>query len=189
MPIDDVARKAWRARRNRFFAAAFAVLAFPFSLAAATPHVRPESVDMQAVLDTAVARSATVRALVEQVQQSDVVAYLRFTRFDAATLEGRTRFIAKAGGRRYVLVEIACGRTSRVQLEILSHELRHVVEVAAAPAVVDTATLSAHYARIGMRTAHDWHRETYETQTALDTAAQVRRELAMPAISRTLEDQ
>lgn len=144
---------------------------------------------MQAVVDAAVARSPTVRALVDQVQQSDVVAYLRFTRFDASTLEGRTRFISKAGGRRYVLVEIACGRTGSAQLGILSHELQHVVEIAAAPAVVDNGTLSAHYARIGMRTGHDWHHETFETQAALDTAAQVRRELAVPAITRTSEEQ
>lgn len=165
-------------------------IAFALLLAAAVsyPHVRPESADAQALVRQASDRSPVVRALLDRLNASDVVAYVRFTRFRDADLEGRVGFLSEGGGRRYVVVELACGRIATAQIVTLAHELQHVVEIAEAPAVVNARTLAEHYARIGIRTTRTWRDETFETQAALETSTLVRRELMAPAVRTTEEE-
>ena len=56
---------------------------------------------------------------------------------------------------RAQLVELGCARPLLGQLATLAHELHHAAEIAAAPAVVDNASLIAHYERIGSRSESD----------------------------------
>ena len=64
----------------------------------------------------------------------------------------------------------------------LGHELRHAVEIADAPSIVDAHTLSAHYAVIGTCMNYDPDRETFETRAAGAAAAQARLELTGRAV-------
>ena len=156
--------------------------------AAAMPHLRPESADARELLRDASAHSSTVRALVDRLERSDVVVYIRFTRFADTALEGRASFLARAGGVRYVVIELACARMRTPRMAILAHELQHAVEIADAASIVGTRTLAEHYLRIGVRLTDAFHHETFETQTALDIAAQVRREILATPV-RTTEEQ
>jgi hypothetical protein len=185
-----IERTGRNARKGLFIIAAWAAVASigPRSAAAATPHLRPESADARELLRDASARSSTVRALVDRLERSDVVAYIRFTRFADTTLEGRVSFLARAGGVRYVVIELACARMRTPRMAILAHELQHAVEIADAASIVGTRTLAQHYLRIGVRLTDAFHHETFETRTALDTAAQVRREILATAV-RTMEEQ
>jgi hypothetical protein len=150
------------------------------TLVAAPPHVRPETVDARALLVELASLSPTVRALIDQLQQSDVVVYIRHRILPTAALDGRTALLAVAAGRRYVVIELACVRPRVVEFQTLAHELRHAVEIASAPGVVDAPTLSAYYARIGIRIETGPRTEMFETLAAQITGRAVQAELRHP---------
>jgi|GraSoiStandDraft_2_1057267.scaffolds.fasta_scaffold295868_2 hypothetical protein len=162
-----------------------AALALIASASSNPPHVRAESIDTQQFIAEASDRSPIVRAQIERLEQSDVIAYVRFVAFSDPTLEARVGFISRAGGRRYVAIEIACARLRSLQIAALAHELQHVSEIAAAPDVVDTATLAKHYEQIGMRMTDAWRHRTFETLAAIDIAARVRREITGGVVRMT----
>jgi hypothetical protein len=64
------------------------------------------------------------------------------------------------------------------QLALIAHELQHAVEVAAAPHVVDVATLAQEYERIGHATRHRVEMRSFETLAAIAAARRVLAELA-----------
>jgi len=140
-------------------------------------HVRAESHDTRRFIQEAAERSAIVHALIDRLEQSDVVAYVRFVAFSGSLLEGRVGFISRAGNRRYVAIEVACGRDRTLQIATFAHELQHVLEIAAAPAVVDAGTLAIHYGRIGLRMTDTYGHQTFETLAAIETGRRARRDI------------
>jgi hypothetical protein len=149
----------------------------PSPALAAPPHVRAEAPDMRLLAQELSDQSPTARALIARLERSNVIVYIRFRAFASLDLDGRVGLLSSVGGRRYLVIELACARPRIVQLVTLAHELHHSVEIADAPAIVDTKTLSEHYARIGIRTRYGPTSEIFETFGAQDTGTQVRREL------------
>jgi len=154
-----------------------AALASAETPAGAAPHVRAESREARALVDELTDRSATVRGLIERLEGSNVIVYVRQRTLDDPGLDGRTGLLGASPTRRFLVVELACGRPYLTQLVTLAHELQHAVEIAEAPAVFDARTMAAHYERIGECTSRSAGRRTFETRSAGDTAMQVRREL------------
>ena len=146
------------------------------------PHVRPENAEGVALIHDASERSPVIRNLLDQLERSDVVVYLRFRVFSSSEIDGRLVFLSSAGGRRYLVIELACLRVAPVRMATLGHELHHALEIAGAPSVVDRQTLASYYARIGMRTSGMDPVQTFETQGAQDTALRVRRDLLSTAV-------
>jgi hypothetical protein len=142
------------------------------------PHLRPETQEERALLGELTDRSATARALVAHIERSDLIVYVRFRPLDSQT-DGRTGFLSAAGGHRYFVVELACGRSLITTLAILAHELHHACEIADTPAIVDAPTLAAHYLRIGMRLSAEYGHTRFETEGAANTGARVRNELLL----------
>ena len=154
-----------------------AALALAVPPASAAPHVRPETSELQALLDDLVSRSPTAKRLVDRLNDSNVIVYVRHRPFTTSTLEGRIGIVASGGGsRRYLVIELACGRPPETQLATFGHELQHAVEIARAGDVIDARTLAQHYLRIGFRVSSLF--DAFETEAALDTSVQVRREVA-----------
>jgi hypothetical protein len=77
------------------------------------------------------------------------------------------------------LIELACVRPRVTQMATFGHELFHALEIAAAPSIVDAATLAAHYERVGMRVGKSSARMD-ETRAARDMATRVVREVFTP---------
>ncbi len=164
-----------------------AALALAETPAGVTPHVRPESVEARALLDELTARSPTARALVDEIDHSTVVVYVRHRMFTSTVLSGRLGLVPSNGEMRYVIVDVACARPRLDTLITLGHELQHAVEVGRSPAIVNAATLAEHYRRIGLRTSGPTEPLTFETQAALDVSSVVRREL-LGSTARTMHD-
>jgi hypothetical protein len=156
----------------------------------AAPHVRAEARDVRQFIQDAMEASATARRLVERLQQSDLIVYVRFKVFPASGLDGRVGLLAAVPRHRFLVIELACGRSRLVQMATLAHELHHAVEIADAPAIVDARSLSAHYSRIGIRMSADPTSEMFETVAARETAAETRREIltGTARITRTVHD-
>src|SRR5256885_2292884 len=136
--------------RRLTLAASLLVLAFVPALAAnaedreAWAHVRTESIDARGLVDDAAARSPSIRALVDRLEHSDVVVYVRFAQFGRTQLNGRVGFLSTGGRWRYLIVELACPRVRSEQIATLGHELHHAVEIADAPAVIGPRSLAQH---------------------------------------------
>jgi hypothetical protein len=142
----------------------------------APAHVRPEKA-LRPLVEEATRRSAEVRALIDQLEELDVTVYIRLRWFDQFDLEGRVGMLAAPTSHRYVVIELARGRTANSQMATLAHELFHATEIAAEPSVVDVHSLAAFYARIGIQTGNDAGRRTFETEGAAAAGEKTRREL------------
>ena len=140
------------------------------------PHVRPESESTRELVALAVERSPTVRRMIERIEHSDVVVYIRHRSFPGSVLQGQIGVVSTVAGRRYLLIEIACGRIWTEQISTLGHELYHALEIASAPSVVDTKSLAAFYEHYGTRTSGHSSGASYETAGARAAGFQVRRE-------------
>jgi hypothetical protein len=170
------------APRRSLAAAVTAILLFASPLLAQNqpvgpPHIRPESRALRELVDDAVRRSSAVRDLIDRIDRSDLIVYIRTRRFESSDLDGRVGMLSTAGKYRYVVVELACGRLDYLQMATLGHELRHVVEIADEPSIVDARSLANHYERIGVRTSSMTGNKTFETSAAREAGVQVRREL------------
>jgi hypothetical protein len=99
----------------------------------------------------------------------------------SSRLFGRLTLLGAGGERRYVKVRIACMLTVAQQIAALGHELRHAVEIADAPSVVDNASLAAEYRRVGFASSVTRRGDGFESRAAIDAARQVWAELAHTA--------
>jgi hypothetical protein len=145
---------------------------------AALPHVRAATADAAELLDELIARSPTARDLIDQLDHSDLVVYVRYQLFATTTLRGRIGFLESSRPRRLAVIEIAYRNTWTDQLVALGHELQHAVEIAGAPLVWDAPSLAAFYGAVGESTGHAGRSETFETAAAAATGRRVRNELA-----------
>lgn len=155
----------------------------PSSSFSETPEPRPPSVRavtpyLRGAIADGVTGSAAFRSLIDRINQSDLIVYVRCRVFNELELRGRLTFLSATPERRYAVIELACVLQTRVaQMGILAHELQHAVEIASAPWVVDTKTLDRFYAARGRLVSSDAWTRTYETQAAVERARRVQREL------------
>src|SRR6516165_5973450 len=118
---------------------------------ASQAHVR--GIDgMRQIVEDAAHRSPAIREWIDRLQELDVTVYVRARHFARLDLDGRVALLSKAGSHRYLVIELACGRSELTQMTTLGHELFHAIEIAEEPSVVNAETLAAFYTRIGVRT-------------------------------------
>ena len=116
-----------------------------------------------------------------------MTVYVRAVTFVTSDLDGRVALLAQAVGHRYLVIEIACGRSRLAQMSTLGHELHHALEIAEEPSVVDARTLAAFYERIGRKTS-DWGgRLTFETDAAANAGLRARRNYSSTAQGEAME--
>jgi hypothetical protein len=140
-------------------------------------HVRPMSKDAQAIFDEGMVRSQEMRALVDALEASDLIAYVDLAPWEDALLDGRILFIGSGAGQRYLKIELASARYRAAQMSILGHELRHAVEIASTPSVVDSVSMGRYYDRIGLRIAAAPPFRRYDTRAAKDSGRRVLEEV------------
>jgi hypothetical protein len=141
-------------------------------------HVRPMAPSVRELIVRGIARSPSLRILVERLERSDVIVYVYDDRSRPSTLDGRLSFMSAAGGFRYVRVRIVIRRDERRNIATLAHELQHAVEIVEQPAIVDERTFAQVYAQIGHATAPSpGARHGFDTVAAVRTGDRVAREV------------
>jgi hypothetical protein len=141
----------------------------PAATAAAPFHgvrLRPQSPRIKAWLARGFDRSATMRELVDRIEQADVVVYLEIERTLGPGVAACVTWMASTPGVRYVRVSVRPDLRTADAVAMLAHELQHVVEVIEHPDVRSDDDLAALYQRIGHRTGR--------TGRAWDTVAALR---------------
>ena len=154
---------------------------------ASLTHVRGTTAPLQALIADTAERSPAFRAMLDRLEASTVIVYVRVAPLPTLTLDGRTAFLkvdTPTPDARLLVVELSCHRPILAQTATLAHELRHAIEIADAPWVVDPDTLERYYAQIGIRLDPIGQPARFETVAAQQAAARVRRELAERAPRR-----
>ena len=126
------------------------------------------------LLETLEGRSATARALMDELERREVIVYVG-TALLPENVKGITRFVVATPSVRYLRVLLKLPRTRVDLLQTLGHELQHTLDIARMPEIRDEVTFAAACRRLG----HDTHRNGFfETDTALQTGRRVAREIA-----------
>jgi hypothetical protein len=118
-------------------------------------------------------RSTTFGDLVCALNGSNVIVYIHKSMTLPSLVSGRTQ-LTSAHGQRYLRVQVRMDLPAAEVIALIGHELRHAVEIAENPDVVDQASMTRLYKRIGLRADRQDH---YDTAAARETQRQVRIEL------------
>ena len=144
-------------------------------------HVRTSDARTRAAIADGIGGSAFFRDLVAQLDASDVIVYVESDCQMPPPLAGRLTFMSSVGGRRYLLVRIACSLEGRAQIAMLGHELRHAVEIADADSIVDEPSLGEAYRRIGFASTVMRAGAGYDSRAAIEAGRRVWDELSRAA--------
>ena len=144
-------------------------------------RIRPLAPYLEDFLREGIAGSASFRALVERIQESDLVVYLAPGTLDSR-LRGRLRFIGASDHARYLRIEVGWLGSEARSIASLGHELQHAVEVADAPSIRDEESFGREFARIGYpSTASQFGEARYDTRAAVEAGFRIWQELATEA--------
>ena len=135
-------------------------------------HVRPASPAARLLIDESARHSPTVRELIDRIDRSDVIVYVQMTASSQVT-SAATTFVTATEGQRYLRIQIHASTPVWNRVQLLAHELQHVIEIASQPEVVSNAGIRGLYERIG----HASGKDRYETGTARQIEAKVRAEI------------
>ncbi len=144
------------------------------ALAAADPLVKVRPIDAPSTrtLARALDGSAVVRGLVGELESSNVVVHILFSRDLPVGIAGTTRFVTSRGGHRYLRITLSALLRDHDRVPILAHELQHAAEIARSDAH-DVPRLRAVIHAAGYRTRENY----FETDAALLIEKNVREEL------------
>jgi hypothetical protein len=141
-------------------------------------HIRTTDRRLLRLLRDGVRSSDTFRRLVDRLRQSDVVVYLECGGHGDRSSGGRLTFVSAVGGYRYVHVRVARLAAADIQIALIGHELRHAVEIADAPDVVDDPSLAREYERIGYVSPRLAPGVSFDSDAAVEAGYQVLRDLS-----------
>lgn len=130
-------------------------------------------------------RSDTIRRLVSELEQREVIAYLAMQPALRKGLAGTLTWITATPTHRYVRISISPDMSTDMAIATLGHELQHALEVASAPEIVDARTLEQFYREHGdvsQQQTNGW-----DTEAARLVGQDVRRELTAPRPARVAD--
>jgi hypothetical protein len=119
------------------------------------PRVRPLDAPSAGALSRGRRDSPTLAALLDALERSDVIVHLETRWFRCSGVLAKTRFIARAGGQRYLRISVDARQPEEAAVALLGHELQHAREIAQARWVADQDGLAELYRRIGHRTGRE----------------------------------
>lgn len=160
------------------------LLALPRPAAADAPAPRPcvHGANLRAMqpwigrlLDEFAPRSPTMATLIAELRQAPVVIHVDDEMGGHHHWDGRLRFVTRAGGCRYLRIDIRDAGTPAVRAALLAHELQHAVEVARA-AIDDRGAVAQLFRRIGFGVP-DGGGTTFDTAAAIDAGRRALAEL------------
>jgi hypothetical protein len=142
-------------------------------------HVRVEDRQLVELIDRGIYESETLALLVSNLQASDVIAFIRCDSQLGRRMSGYLSFVSATDVYRYVLIRVGCVGARGRQTAVIGHELRHAIEVADTPAIVDISSFHREYSRIGFLSnfASGDHVMSYETDNAKQAGARILHEL------------
>jgi hypothetical protein len=110
-------------------------------------QIRTTDYRLSAAVEQGLRDSATFRALVDQINVSDVVVYVSADEQQLPRgIDGRLTFLSASGGFRYVVVHINSRLSVPRLVSLIAHELQHAREIADTTTIVDAQSMAREYA-------------------------------------------
>jgi hypothetical protein len=159
----------------------------PPSTISRNPRVRPYDGRSAQLLLEGLERSVTLRAIVDRLEQLDVIVYLEMQPALRKRLAGTLTWLAATTSYRYVRISLNPEMMHDALISALGHELQHALEVAEAPWVVDPPSLQAYYEKHGLKTASQ-HINGWDSLAARLIGDEVRRDLVGVRAARVVAD-
>ena len=138
-------------------------------------RVRTTDRIVKALLAEGLQRSQTFADLVAAVNATDVIVYIQRVAKLPPTIAGQLMIVPVPNAQRYLRIQISDHLSPSETISLIGHELRHALEVAAAPDVRDQQGLADLYRRIG-EPGGSVH--SYDTRAARNSGRRVLNELA-----------
>jgi hypothetical protein len=155
----------------------------PLSAAAGTARVRAADGRTATILHDGLTRSSTVRTLVNEIEQSDLIVYLEIQWNLPRGLAGNLAWVAATRSSRYLRISLSPELTTDAMVATLAHELQHAVEIAREASIVSSVTMVRYYERNGLDANSHW--SGLDTLAAREAGDGVRRELGQRKLRRT----
>jgi hypothetical protein len=157
-------------RRAHIFSCAFLLVVISndgIDAGGQLPVVRVVNAHLAETLEWSRAVSPTVRALLDELEQSDLIIHVRAMPMEHRRhYSGAMRFTARSGGRRFLRIDVDLRLPREQRAAVLAHELQHAVEVARHEFVVDQASLAVLYQQIGYESGGAPNNVCFETTDA-----------------------
>ena len=163
-------------------------LAAPKSTGAAPggQRLRPSDGRVAALLLDGLDRSPTLRAIVNRIEQGDVIVYLETQPLLKRNhLSGVLTWLSAAPPFRYVRISLNPELSRASAIASLGHELQHALEVLDEPSIVDPVSLEAFYVKNGI--SMPGHLNGWDSNKARNVGDEVRRDLSGGRASRAAE--
>jgi hypothetical protein len=154
---------------------------------ARNPRVRPYDGRAAHILLEGLERSVTMRAIVDRLEQLEVIVYLEMQPALRKKLAGTLTWLAATASHRYVRISLNPDMARDSLIAALGHELQHALEVAEAPWVVDPPSLQAYYEKHGLKTVSQ-HINGWDSLAARLIGDEVRRDLVGVRAARVVAD-
>src|SRR5436189_4442 len=110
-------------------------------------RVRAADNHVKRLLEEGLKRSVTFGDLVAAVNASDVIVYIQRVDRLGPTIAGQLMIVPVPNAQRYLRIQILNHLSPEESIALIGHELRHALEVAAAPDVRDQQGLIDLYER------------------------------------------
>jgi hypothetical protein len=143
-------------------------------LAADSRRIRSATPRVSRLIADGARRSRTFAELVSKIHDTNVIVYVEATFSLPADTAGRILLSGVAGNQRYLRVHVRATLQGDQMIAVIAHELRHALEIAADPSVINEDALAALYRRIGHTGSGA---SAYDTEAAQITGRIVRDEL------------
>lgn len=141
------------------------------------PRIRAVDPRLAQMLRFGSSKSASFKAIVDRVEESDVIVHVEPRVPDHRGARGTLRFVTRAGGFRYLRITITTSSSLQATVALLGHELEHAAEVAADASVVDQESFERMYRRIGDRCTIEGPTRRYDTRAAREAGDRIFAEL------------
>ena len=151
-----------------------------FDPARTLTRIRPGTAALSRVFREGVARSPTFAALLDRLERSHWLVFVyRGACPDPAVAGCLLHTVGRYGDDPYLRILVNPWRVGHPDREIstIAHELQHALEIVEAVEVIDTASLTRHFRRIGYVSAESAWLIAYETAAARRTGDLVLSEL------------
>ncbi len=149
----------------------------PYGALLIEPHRRVRTTDklLLRLMEEGLRRSVTFGDLVAAVNATDVIVYIQRVDKLPPTIAGQLMIVPVPNQQRYLRIQVLARLSPFDTIALIGHELRHALEVAAAPDVRDQTGLTELYKRIGTAGGQV---HSYDTRAAQTSGRRVRVELA-----------
>jgi hypothetical protein len=141
-------------------------------------RVKPADAEMRRLVLAGLARSATFRALVDEIHRTNVVVVIQFGQCARGRVRSCVSHVEGDSRQRHIRIKLDTGATTNGLIATIAHELHHALEIAREPDVTNSEQALALYRRIAIGGCGEGLSERCETEAALRIEAQVNAELA-----------